>query len=55
VKIEPASGVLRDASSYATKTVGDPLYPILLLQRVITINLQTMQIVRSFPSLGDLL
>ena len=54
VKTDPASGIVNDANRYAIETVGDPAYPLRLLQRVITVSLETMKIVRSLPSLGDL-
>lgn len=54
VKTDKASGIVNDANRYAIETVGDPAYPLKLLQRVITVSLETMKIVRSLPSLGDL-
>ena len=32
----------------------NPAYPLLLFQRVITVSLETMKIVKALPSLGDL-
>ncbi|MCC4234852.1 DEAD/DEAH box helicase family protein [Sphingobium soli] len=54
VKTDKASGIVNDANRYAIETVGDPAYPLLLFQRVITVSLETMKIVRSLPPLGDL-
>lgn len=54
VKTDKASGIVNDANRYAIETVGDPAYPLKLLQRVITVSLETMKIVRSLPPLGDL-
>ena len=51
VKTDKASGIVNDANRYATETVGDPAYPLLLLQRVITVSLETMKIVRALPKL----
>ncbi len=51
VKTDKASGIVNDANRYAIETVGDPAYPLKLFQRVITIGLETMKIVRSLPSL----
>lgn len=48
------SGIVNDANRYAIETVGDPAYPLKLLQRVITVSLDTIKIVRSLPPLGDL-
>ena len=51
VKTDKASGIVNDANRYAIETVGDPAYPLLLFQRVITVSLETMKIVRSLPKL----
>ena len=45
------SDIVNDANRYAIETVGDPAYPLLLFQRVITVSLETMKIVRSLPPL----
>lgn len=50
VKTDKASGIVNDANLYATETAGDAKYPLELLQRVITVSLETMKIVRSLPS-----
>ena len=44
-------GDVNDANLYATETVGDPAYPLKLFQRVITVSLETLKIVRSLPKL----
>jgi predicted helicase len=54
VKTDKASGIVNDANGYAVETVGDPAYPLLLFQRVITVSLETMKIVKALPQLGDL-
>ena len=54
VKKDKASGIVNDANRYAIETVGDPAYPLKLFQRVITVSLETMKIVRGLPLLGDL-
>jgi predicted helicase len=51
VKVDKASGIENDANRYATETVGDPAYPLMLFQRVITVSLETMRIVRALPKL----
>lgn len=51
VKTDKASGIVNDANDYANETVGDPKYPLLLFQRVITVSLETMRIVGNLPSL----
>lgn len=51
VKTDKASGIVNDANLYATETVGDAAYPLKLLQRVITVSLETMKIVNNLPTL----
>ncbi len=51
VKVDKASGIVNDANRYANETMGDPAYPLKLFQRVITISLETMKIVRGLPRL----
>lgn len=51
VKTDKASGIVNDANRYAIETVGDPAYPLKLLERVITVSLETMKIVRALPAL----
>jgi hypothetical protein len=53
VKADKRSGILNDANHYAIDTVGDPAYPLLLFQRVITVSLKTIKIVRGLSKLGD--
>jgi predicted helicase len=43
--------IVNDANRYAYETVGNPAYPLELFQRVITVSLRTMEIVRSLPRL----
>ena len=51
VKTDQDSAIVNDANRYAIETVGDPAYPLKLFQRVITVSLETMKIVRSLPAL----
>lgn len=51
VKTDTDSGIVNDANRYAIESVGDPAYPLKLFQRVITVSLETMKIVRSLPPL----
>ena len=51
VKTDKASGIVNDANDYANETVGNPRYPLELFQRVITVSLETMKIVRALPRL----
>ena len=45
------SGIVNDANDWAVETMGNPRYPLELLQRVITVSLETMKIVRGLPEL----
>ena len=52
VKTDKASGIVNDANDYANETMNNPAYPLELFQRVITVSLETMKIVKSLPKLG---
>ncbi|OPB29736.1 type ISP restriction/modification enzyme [Bartonella sp. WD12.1] len=51
VKIDKASGIINDANRYAVEIIGNPAYPLELFQRIITVSLETMKIVRNLPKL----
>ena len=51
VTTDKASGIVNDCNDYANETVGDPTYPLKLFQRVITVSLETMKIVRALPKM----
>ena len=51
IKTDGKSGIINDANRYAVETVGNPAYPLELFQRLITVSLETMKIVRSLPKL----
>ncbi|UNE54946.1 DEAD/DEAH box helicase [Bartonella machadoae] len=51
VKADKKSGIVNDANRYAIETVGNPAYPLELFQRVITVSLETMKIVKKLPNL----
>jgi predicted helicase len=51
VRTNKASGIVNDANDYANETMDNPAYPLELFQRVITVSLETMKIVRSLPKL----
>ena len=51
VKVDKKTGIKNDANDYANEIMGNPLYPLELFQRVITVSLETMKIVRSLPGL----
>jgi predicted helicase len=45
------SGIVNDANLWAVETMNDPAYPLKLFQRVITVSLETMKIVRGLLKL----
>ena len=47
------SGIVNDANLWATETMGDASYPLKLFQRVITVSLETMKLVRGLPRLDS--
>jgi len=51
VKVDKDSGIENDANRYAIETMNNPAYPLELFQRVITVSLRTMEIVRDLPKL----
>ena len=51
IKNDKKSGIVNDANDYANETMKNPAYPLELLQRVITISLETMKIVKKLPKL----
>ncbi|CDO48670.1 DEAD/DEAH box helicase [Bartonella tribocorum] len=51
VKTDKKSGIVNDANRYAVETIGNPAYPLELFQRVITVSLETIKIVKNLPKL----
>jgi predicted helicase len=51
VKVDKDSGIVNDANDYAVETMDNPRYPLELFQRVVTVSLETMKIVKSLPRL----
>ena len=45
------SGIVNDANDWAIETMHNSKYPLELIQRVITVSLETMKIVRGLPEL----
>ena len=45
------SGIVNDANDWAIETMGNARYPLELLQRVITVSVETMKIVNALPKL----
>ena len=50
-RTKKGSDIVNDANRYARETMGDPSYPLMLLRRVITVSLRTVEIVDALPSL----
>ena len=51
VKPDKDSGIINDANDWAIETMHNPRYPLELFQRVITVSLATLKIVRGLPPL----
>lgn len=51
VTTDKKSGIVNDANEWATETMNNPAYPLELLQRVITVSLETNKIVSNLPPL----
>ena len=51
VKVDKDTDIVNDANDYAVETMNNPAYPLELLQRVITVSLETVKIVKSLPLL----
>ena len=51
VKTDKDSGIVNDANDWAVETMGNARYPLELFQRVVTVSLETIKIVKSLPKL----
>jgi predicted helicase len=51
VKTDKDSGIVNDANDWAIETMNNPRYPLELFQRVVTVSLETMKIVKALPPL----
>lgn len=51
VSTDKKSGIVNDANDWAVDTMENAKYPLELLQRVITVSLETMKIVNNLPML----
>ena len=51
VRPDKESGIINDANDWARETMENARYPLELFQRVITVSLETMKIVRALPKL----
>lgn len=54
VKTDKASGIVNDANDWAIETMHNPKYPLELFQRVVTVSLESIKIVKSLPALNVL-
>ncbi|GJL73971.1 type ISP restriction/modification enzyme [Nitrosomonas sp.] len=54
VTTDKNSGIGNDANLWAIETMHDPAYPLKLFQRVITVSLETLKIVKELPRLDIL-
>lgn len=54
VKTDKDSGIVNDANDWAVEAMNNPRYPLELFQRVITVSLETMKIVKALPALDVL-
>jgi len=52
VKTDKDSGIVNDANDWAIDTMNNPRYPLELFQRVVTVSLETMKIVKALPALN---
>jgi len=51
VTTDKGSGIVNDAKLWATETMGDAKYPLEFFLRVVTVNLETICIVKALPVL----
>lgn len=51
IHTDKETGIINDSNVWATETMKNPRYPLELLQRVITVSLETLKIMRTLPVL----
>ncbi|MBB1073146.1 DEAD/DEAH box helicase [Rhodoferax sp. 4810] len=51
VKTDKDSGIVNDANDWAIETMNNPRYPLELFQRVVTVSVETVGIVKQLPTL----
>jgi predicted helicase len=51
VKTDKDSGIVNDANDWAIETMNNPRYPLELFQRVVTVSVETMKIIKKLPPL----
>ena len=45
------TGIINDPNDYANENMRNPAYPLELLQKVITVSLETQKLIKSLPDL----
>ena len=48
---DSASGIYNDPNDYAIECLGNPKYPVELIQRIVTVSMETIKIINSLPKL----
>ncbi|WP_295963794.1 type ISP restriction/modification enzyme [uncultured Bartonella sp.] len=51
IRLDKTSGIVNDANDFARETMHNPAYPLELLQRVISVSMKTVKIIRNLPEL----
>ncbi|CAM1656160.1 C-terminal specificity domain [Bartonella apis] len=51
IRLDKTSGIVNDANDFARETMHNPAYPLELLQRVISVSVKTVKIIRNLPKL----
>ena len=51
IREDKESGIISNANDWASETMNNPKYPLELFQRMITVSIETMKIVKSLPIL----
>ena len=52
IKKDKRTNITNDANDYANEIMNNPAYPLELIQKVITVSLDTMKLVNSLPKLN---
>ena len=51
IRLDKTSGIVNDANDFARETMHNPAYPLEVLQRVISVSVKTVKIIRNLPEL----
>ncbi len=51
ISVHKNHGAVDNANDWAVETMNNPRYPLELLQRVITVSLETVNIINNLPKL----